>query len=133
LSEIKHTPYNIMKSAVDMRITPSIEEIKKINSFFLVRYISNDPASIYIANAINCHPNIPIEAQYKLIQNSTLDKVAFINYPKKEKKLIDSEMKIIMHHFSINKTIAKEYIEILGIEKCKEIIDKYPEKMIKKL
>jgi len=90
LSEIKHTPYNIMKSAVDMRITPSIEEIKKINSFFLVRYISNDPASIYIANAINCHPNIPIEAQYKLIQNSTLDKVAFINYPKKEKKLIDS-------------------------------------------
>ena len=122
---IKHTNYNIMKSAVDKKIKPSIEEIRKINSFFLIRYISNDPASIYIANALNCNYKIPIEAQYKFILNSTLDKVAFINYPKKEKLISDKDMKIITRHFKVNEQVAKDYIRILGTEKIIAILDMY--------
>lgn len=123
--EIKHTAYNVMKSAVDRKIKPTLEEIKKINSFFLVRYISNDPASIYIANALNCNFKIPIESQYKFILNSTLDKVAFINYPKKERLVKDKDMRIITKHFSINESVAKDYIKILGPEKVDEILNKY--------
>ena len=122
---IKHTNYNIMKSAVDNKIQPSIEEINKINPFFLVRYISNDPASIYIANALNCHPLIPVYAQYLFIKYSTLDRVAFINYPKKDRKISNKEIKILCKHFNISEPIAKEYGEILGEERIKEIVDKY--------
>lgn len=123
--EIVHTNYNVMKSAVDKKIVPTLDEIKQINSFFLVRYISNDPASIYIANALNCNFKIPIESQYKFILNSTLDKVAFINYPKKERLLKDKDMKIITRHFGINESVAKDYIKILGPKKVEEILEKY--------
>jgi len=123
--DIKHTSYNIMKSAVDGKINPSIEEINKINSFFLVRYVSNDPASIYIANALNCNSNIPISAQYLFIKYSTLDRVAFISYPKKEDKIPNKVLKIICNHFKVNEQIAQEYIKIMGEEKTEEIIKKY--------
>ncbi len=125
MSEIKHTNYNIMKSAVDGKIDPTPEEISKINSFFLVRYVSNDPASIYIANALNCRQNIPIYAQYKFIRYSTLDKVAFISYPKKEFKISAKTIKIICKHFNINETVAKDYIKIMGDERTEEIVKKY--------
>ena len=128
MSIIKHTPYNVMKSSVDKKITPSIEEIKKVNSFFLVRYISNDPASIYIANALNCNFRIPIEAQYNFVLNSTLDKVAFINYPKKERIVSDKHLKIISEHFKITEIVAKDYVKIMGEEKTLEIISHYHHK-----
>ncbi len=92
----KQTPYNVMKSAVDKKFKPTMEELKSLNSFFLIRYISNDPNSIYIANILNCNHTIPIEAQYNFVRNSTLDKVAFINYPKKEKIISDKEMKQLL-------------------------------------
>ena len=69
--------------------------------------------------------NIPIEAQYNFVKNSTLDKVAFINYPKKEKLIPDKDLDIIMSHFRVNKSVAQEYIEILGEDRTKEIIKKY--------
>ena len=125
MSEIKHTNYNIMKSAVDKKIKPSVDEIKKINSFFLIRYISNDPASIYIANVLNCNYRIPVEAQYKFILNSTLDKVAFINYPKKDKIISDKKLKIIAKHYKVNNLVAREYIKIMGKERAEEIINMY--------
>jgi predicted choloylglycine hydrolase len=130
--KLPHTPYNIMKSSVDNLIIPSPDEIRKINSFFLVRYISNDPASIYIANALNCMHKIPMEAQYSFVLNSTLDKVAFINYPKKEKIVSNKELKVIANHFKINDILAKEYVTILGLEKTQEILDKYEQINYKK-
>jgi len=122
---IPHTPYNIMKSSVDKLIVPSVEEVKKINSFFLVRFISNDPASIYIANALNCMSKIPMQAQYNFVLNSTLDKVAFINYPKKEKIVSDKELQIVMRHYKVNESVAKDYVKIMGVEKTQDIIEKY--------
>jgi len=127
----KQSPYNVMKSAVDKKFQPTKEELKTLNSFFLIRYISNDPNSIYIANILNCNHKIPIEAQYNFVRNSTLDKVAFINYPKKEKLIKDKEMKIIMFHFKINENVAKDYINILGLEKTQEILKKYENIKIK--
>jgi hypothetical protein len=120
-----------MKSSVDKSFDPTKEEIKSLNSFFLVRYISNDPNSIYIANILNCNvKNIPIEAQYNFVRNSTLSKVAFINYPKKEKLVTDKELKLIMQYYKCSSKVAKDYIEVLGPEKTQEILEKY--KNIKK-
>jgi len=114
-----------MKSAVDNKIEPTLEEINKINSFFLIRYVSNDPSSIYIANTLNIYPKIPVYAQYKFIKFATLDKVAFINYPKKEFNIPIKVMKIICYHFKINEILAKEYVKLLGDERVEEIIKKY--------
>jgi len=114
-----------MKSAIKKDYNPTPDEIKSLNSFFLVRYISNDPNTIYIANALNCNTNIPIDAQYKLVRNSTLDRVAFINYPKKEKVLDGKSLKIIMYHFKVNETIAIEYVKTMGKEETKKVLDMY--------
>ena len=126
MSENKKTPYSIMKSAVDKSFEPSIEEMKSVNSFFLTRYISNDPSTIYIANILNCNArNIPVDAQYKFIRNSTMEKVAFINYPKKDKLITDKDLKLIIEYYKCSEIVAKEYVKILGPEKTQEILDKY--------
>jgi len=126
MKETKRTPYSIMKSSVDKSFMPSDEEIRKINSFFLTRFVSNDPSTIYIANTLNCYvKNIPIEAQYKFVRNSTMDKINFINYPKQEKIISDKDLNIIAYHYKCNLSIATEYVKILGPEKSKEIIEKY--------
>jgi len=115
-----------MKSAIDKKFMPNTEEIKSVNSFFLTRYVSNDPSTIYIANILNCNARIiPIEAQYKFIRNSTMEKVAFINYPKKEKLVSDKDLKLVMQYYKCNEIIAKDYVKILGVEKTQEIVDKY--------
>ena len=114
-----------MKSAVDNKLQPTVNEIKKINSFFLIRYVSNDPNTIYIANMLNCNYKIPMEAQYNFIKFSTLTKVSFINYPKKEKLVSDKDLKVIMKHFKINASVAKDYIKILDVEKTSAILEKY--------
>jgi len=126
MREKPKTAYSIMKSAVDKTFIPDDDEIKKINSFFLTRFISNDPSTIYIANTLNCYvKTIPIEAQYKFVRNSTMDKINYINYPKKQKFISDKELNIISHHYRCNNSIARQYVEIMGIEKTTEILDKY--------
>jgi hypothetical protein len=120
------TPYSIMKSAVDKTFVPTNDELKKINSFFLTRFISNDPSTIYIANTLNCYvKNIPIESQYNFVRNSTMDKINFINYPKKERIISDKELNIIAHYYKCNLAIAKQYVEILGLDRTNEILTKY--------
>lgn len=114
-----------MKSAVDKTFEPSEEEIKTINSFFLIRYISNDPSTIYIANVLNCSKNIPVNAQYKFVRNSTMDRVSFVNYPKKEKTSTTKELKLVMQYYKCNESTAKEYIKILGVKETQKIIQKY--------
>ena len=129
LKKTKRTPYSVMKSAVNKTFIPSIEEIKSINSFFLVRYVSNDPSTIYIANILNCNAKvIPIEAQYKFIRNSTMEKVAFVNYPKKEKLISDKDLKLIMQYYKCNESVAKDYVRVLGVQRTQEIVDKYKNK-----
>jgi len=121
----KRKAYEVMKSSVLKNFAPTKEEIQSLNSFFLIRFISNDPNSIYIANALNCNSSIPIEAQYNFVRNSTLNKVAFITYPKKEKILSDKELQIIMRHFKTNKSVSLEYIKVLGEAKTQEILELY--------
>jgi len=126
------TPYSIMKSAVDKTFVPTDDELSKLNSFFLTRFVSNDPSTIYIANTLNCYvKNIPIQAQYKFVRNSTMDKINYINYPKKEKTISDKELQIIAYHYKCNISIAKDYIEILGPDKTLDIIKKYKDINIK--
>jgi len=126
MEDIKRTPYSIMKSSVDKSFEPSAEEIQKVNSFFLTRFISNDPSTIYIANTLNCYvKHIPIEAQYKFVRNSTMDKINFINYPKREKLISDKDLNVIAYHYKCNLGIAREYVKILGIEKSEDIVKKY--------
>ena len=124
--ETKRTPYSIMKSAIDKKFMPNTEEIKTVNSFFLTRYVSNDPSTIYIANILNCNAKIiPIEAQYKFIRNSTMEKVAFISYPKKEKLISDKDLKLVMQYYKCSESVAKDYVKILGVQKTQDIVDKY--------
>lgn len=126
MKDKKRTPYSIIKSAVDKSFMPTKEELSKINSFFLVRYISNDPNTIYIANTLNCNVSfIPIEAQYKFVRESTLNKVAFINYPKKDKKYSKQNIKLIKTHYKCNDRIAKEYIDLMPEEEINKLLQQY--------
>jgi hypothetical protein len=104
------TSYEIMKSAVDKSFEPTAEELLRVNPFFLIRYISNDPSTIHIANVLNNFSNIPVDCQYKFVRNTTIDKISFINYNKKEKI---KDIELIMKHYNISESLAEEYYEII--------------------
>jgi len=123
--ETKMTPYKIMKSAIDNSYEPTLKEKQNINPFFLLRFVSNDPNTIYIANMLNIYKSIPIEIQYNFIKNSSLEKIAFINYPKKHSGYDLKEINVIKKYYSCNTNTAKDYIDILGPKRVQEIIEKY--------
>ena len=119
MSSKEPTDYSIMKSAITKDFKPTPEQIKKINKYFLIRYISGDLRYIHIANILNSLPNIPIEAQYELIRCSSLDKVKYTNFRKK--KFSRKQIKTIKTYYNVSDKVAKEYLEILPEEEYLKI------------
>lgn len=121
------TMFQIMSTVVNKSFWPTEDEIKKINSFMLVRYISNDPFGCQIGSAIDHFHTMPVSAQYRFVRHSLSNKISYIKFPKKEKVDNKEEIDILMKHYRINERTAVEYSDILSAEAKQAIIDKYLE------
>lgn len=123
--EIKEarTPYAVMNSAINKKFIPTLDEIKTVNSFMLCRTISNHPLGVEVANFINNAYDIPIEVQYWFVR-STLNKVNYISYPKKQANN-DKDIEIIAEHFECNYMQAKQYYKMLPEDERNKILVKY--------
>jgi hypothetical protein len=121
----KHTMFQIMSTIVNKKFMPTDEEIETLNSFLMVRYISNDGYAINIANVINSYHKMPLKAQYLYARYSIGNKINYINFPKKEELPNKEEVEIFQNHFKCNENIAVDYIQRMPAEEKKLIIDKY--------
>jgi len=128
ISPPKKTSYEIIKSSVDRSFEPTKEQIQAINPFFLIRFISNDPSTIYFANAINSFSDVPVNAQYSYIKNCNLNNVSFINFKKKDKEYIKDDIITLCKHFKCNEIVLNDYLTILSKDQVSEILIKYKRK-----
>jgi len=104
---------------------PTYEEKMTINSFFMCRYLSNNPMSIFIGNAYNrYYTQIPLNVQYDMAKQLLSGKIKFIQFPKKPKnedKLIEN----ICRYYKVNLTHAREYLEFMTQKERDDILKMY--------
>ncbi len=124
MAEKPKTSYNIMTSVLT-NYQPTPEEKRTINSFFLCRWLSNNPRSIFIGNAINrYYIELPLIQQYDIAKFMLSGKIKYIQFPKKEKnknKTIDN----ISRFYKISIETALDYYELMTDEEKDEMTEIY--------
>lgn len=108
-------PYQVMTSVLS-NYSPTHEEKMSINSFFMCRFLSNHPRSIFVGNIINRYYNqIPLNRQYDFSTRMLMGKIKFIQMPK---KLVNDNAVIenICRYYTVNYTNAQEYYKLMNAE-----------------
>jgi len=106
------SPYQVMTSVLS-NYQPSPEEKLTVNSFFLCRYLSNNPMAIHIGNAFNRYYSlIPVNIQYDMAKQLLKGKIKFIQFPKKIKN-DDVIITNISKYYKVNLDTAREYIAFM--------------------
>jgi len=104
--------YQIMISILN-NYNPTYEEKNLINSFFMCRYLSGNPGSIFVGNFINRYYNeIPIDKQYDISKQLLRGKIKFIQAPKKDKNE-DKIVSNISRYYKISQENAWQYFDLM--------------------
>ena len=109
------TSYQIMVSILS-NCNPTKEEKQLVNSFFMCRYLSGSPASVFVGNFINRYYNeLPIHIQYDLSKLLLRGKIKFIQPPKKD-KIDDLVLENISKYYKVSLQNAIQYLELMDAE-----------------
>lgn len=122
--EEKFNLFKTMTGVLDKNKNETISNINKIPSYMFCKWLSGNPKTIFDANFINLHYNMPIEAQYKLIRQTHLGKVKYIQWVKNEKD--DSkEIETVAKHLKFSFQKAKEFISLADKDEINSILEIY--------
>jgi len=117
------SPYQVMTSILT-NYNPTHEEKLSMNSFFACRYLSNNPMSIFLANAYNRYSVIPVDIQYDVAKQLLRGKIKFIQFPKKSKDTNDV-LANISRFYKVSEDVALEYYNLMTDEVKEEFRDLY--------
>lgn len=118
--------FKTMATIVNKNYFPSYDEIEKINSFMMIRYISNDPNGVQMALYLDYfHKTIPLQAQYRFLRYSLSNKISYIKFPAKEKADDQEELDIICKHYKANQILGMRYIKLLPRHILDELVQRY--------
>lgn len=126
------TPFKVMTSLLN-NTTPTPEEKLTLNSFFMVRWFSNNKHTLPMANIINTFYNMPINIQYTFCEDyieltKMKLKVKFISFNNKKPnpdfvKIIEN----IQKKYNVNEIHAEEYYNLMTAKQQTEMKDYYKE------
>ena len=110
---------------------PEKEDINKIQSFVLVKWLSNNRYTVIPANQININYDMPIQNQYRFLDDyfkltGIKNKIRFIRYNKNtstENKIINN----ISLYYNINKSSAEKYYSLMDDAQKKRFKNLYSE------
>jgi len=117
--------FQTMATIVNKKYWPSEEEINKLNSFMMIRYIANDVHGIQMGVWLDFYNKIPLTAQYRFLRHSLSDKISYIKFPKKERVDNQEELDIIMKFYKVNERLGIRYLTILPQTKIDELVTLY--------
>ena len=93
---------------------PTYDEKMTVNSFFLCRWLSNNPDTVFVGNVLNRFYNeIPLNKQYDMSKHLLRGKIKYIQFPKKIKnseKVIDN----ICRYYKVSIDSAYEYWNLMS-------------------
>ena len=113
------TPYAVMTSILKKNENPTKEQAQTLNTFFFVRWLSNNRFTTPIAHVLNTYYNIPPEVQLRFADDyaeltGLRNKVKFIGFNKEK---VSPEMKKILENISrkykVSETTAQEYFDLM--------------------
>ena len=110
---------------------PPKENIEKISSFIMIRWLSGNQNTVIPANIINVNYNLPIYNQYRFLDDyfkltGLKNKKLFIKYNKKQEKISETQ-KNIQRYYNINQETAKQYYNLMSKEEHKRFNNMYKE------
>jgi len=127
------TPYAVMTSILKKNENPTKEQAQILNSFFFVRWLSNNRFTTPIAHVLNTYYNIPLEVQLRFANDYTeltglRNKVKFIGFNKAQvspemKKILDN----ISRRYKVSETTAQEYFDLMDNKERDRIYTLYDE------
>jgi hypothetical protein len=122
----KESKFNLFKTITSVlkNDIASREDIEKIPPFIFRRWLANHPNGIFFANVFNLYNNIPIYQQYIATRVLMKGRTKYIEYPKKIKDN-EEQIKILMKHYKISNSVAREYYDAMGEKRVEEIFNKY--------
>lgn len=110
------SPHKILSSSTNplaKNVTPTLDEIKKINVFNFHRHLSNHPVYCRLAERFSRYPLLtPIEVQYQLLKIIS-KQFGPVRYIIGKKKVKDAESDIIdgiVSYYQVNRQYAKEIL-----------------------
>jgi hypothetical protein len=110
---------------------PSKEEIEKIPSYIMLRWLSNNQHTVIPANMMNINHHLPIYNQYIFLDDyfnlsKIKNKIKYIKYNKtqeNENKIVNN----IMNYYNINQQLAEKYFKMLPEKERKHFEEMYNE------
>lgn len=101
-----------------------ISDIEKINPYVLCRWLSGDPRSIMIANALNANADIPVERQYEFAKYLLAHKIKYLRYYSNT-KLEGEDLENIAKYYNISLEKAQEYASLISSDEIAYINSLY--------
>lgn len=132
MSNPQMSPFKVMTSLLN-NTQPTDKEILTLNSFFMVRWLSNNRHTVPMSNMINMNYDMPLDIQYKFCRDYIAmtrmkDKVKFITFSKeKQNKDFQKLMDNIQKKYKVNEVIAQEYFQLMDNEQRNKIYSMYEE------
>ena len=122
------TSYQVLTSVLKSGIKPTDAEIKTINQFFFIRFLSSDPRSIKVANFFNCYYKyVPIVTQYNFAKAIIAGKISWIQYTPKEKNPANFVVvNNISRFYKISYEEAEDYFSMYNEEQREHFKTLYP-------
>lgn len=130
------TPFKVMTSLLN-NTTPTEEEKGTMNSFFLVRWLSNNKHTLQMGNEINKNYSIPVSNQYKFCEDwiyltRMKNKVKFIQFSKeKQNTEFQQLLSNIQRKYKVNEIHAQEYFEMMDTDQKNKMYNLYNEGFMK--
>lgn len=117
--------FKTMTSVLDPKKNPKDEDIQKIPSYIMCRWLSANPYTILPANMINLYHDIPIENQYHMIKAAFAGKIKYIPYPKNTSEDTLKKIEYVADFFKVSEEKAKDYLQYISKEELTEIVNMY--------
>lgn len=119
--------WKTMLSSVD-RTQPyaSPEAIEMISPYMFARYLSNNIMTVFWAEELNAHHNIPKEYQYKFVRLSfPKNKVKYIRYPKFKADFDEKIIDYAKTEYKCGMEVALRYLNLMPEEEIEKLVSKY--------
>lgn len=110
-------PFDLIKAVSEKK---PVEDPTQYNAYLANISFSYSLDTLMLANEMNCHPNLPPEAQFDFM-NGTVRKGR--RYNKWYKEVENPHLQLVMDYFQLSKQKALEALEVLTQENIRDIIE----------
>ena len=104
------------------------DDQKSYNQYQINRFISMTEIYVPMVNTINKCKDLPDSIHHNFFSNILPKRKQYFQYIKKSKDLLIDDRKILMEYFECGKKEVETYINILGEDDIKKILELYKRK-----